>query len=93
MMPVKRKSAFSAKSVAKTAAASTPTKSEPTSTPPPSKSEFVVIIPNFDVTNRKKVSNDYIFRKEAKKEPTQTAGWGRAQISWRYFIGENEDEN
>ena len=73
-MPVKRKSAFSAKSVAKTAAASTPTKSEPTSTPPPSKSEYDVIIPNFHVTKRKKVSNDNFLRKEEKKEPTQTAG-------------------
>ena len=43
MMPVKRKSAFSAKSVAKAAAAVTPTKSEVTSTPPPSKSEYDVI--------------------------------------------------
>ena len=43
MMPVKRKSAFSAKSVAKAGAAVTPTKSEVTSTPPPSKSEYDVI--------------------------------------------------
>ena len=61
-MPVKRKSAFSAKSVA-----STPTKSEPTSTPPPSKSEYDLKIPNYDVTKRKKFSTILFLEKKQKK--------------------------